>query len=52
MRVGGLSNRSLRAIALKSSEDLNIMRRHGLGGLGTLLRKNLSKLDQFLLRPA
>jgi len=50
MRVGGASNRSLRNIARKSIEDYRIMRRHGLGGVGALLGKNLSKLGQFWQR--
>lgn len=48
MRWGGASNRSLGRLIRKSREDLIALRRHGVGGLGTLLRKNLSKLPQFL----
>lgn len=50
MRVGGASNRSLRNIARKSSEDLRALRRNGVGGIGALVWKNLSKLPQFLRR--
>ena len=50
MRVGGVSNRSVRTIARKSREDLEIMRTHRLGHVHTLLRKNLSKLGQFWVR--
>lgn len=50
MRVGGESNRSLARILLKSREDLRAIRRNGVGGLGTLAWKNLSKLPQFLKR--
>lgn len=50
MRVGGASNRSLRNIVRKSSEDLRALRRNGVGGLGALMWKNLSKLPQFLGR--
>lgn len=50
MRSGGMSNRSLVNIVRKSVEDYRIMRRHGLGGIGTLLMKNFSKLPQFLGR--
>jgi glycosyltransferase len=50
MRVGGVSNRSLRTISRKSLEDLRIMRGHGLGGLPALASKNLSKLGQFWRR--
>lgn len=48
MRLGGESNRSLERIARKSLEDLRIIRRHNLGGVGTLLAKNISKIKQFL----
>lgn len=50
MRVGGMSNRSLSNIVRKSAEDLRALRTHGVGGLGTLAWKNLSKLGQFLHR--
>lgn len=48
MRVGGESNRSLGRILRKSCEDYLAMRRHGVGGVGTLVWKNLSKVKQFL----
>ena len=51
MRVGGASNRSLSNIMRKSREDLDALRRTGVGGLGTLLWKNASKLGQFVVRP-
>jgi glycosyltransferase len=47
MRVGGASNASLRALLRKSREDLTAMRRHGVGGVSTLLLKNLQKIPQF-----
>lgn len=47
MRVGGVSNRSLRNLLRKSREDLRALRHNRAGGLWTLLRKNLSKLPQF-----
>jgi len=50
MRVGGASNRSIPNILRKSTEDLRIMRMHNIGGIPTLLRKNLSKLPQFFLK--
>ena len=50
MRTGGASNRSLDRIIRKSREDYRAMRRHGVGGLGTLLCKNISKLGQFVRR--
>lgn len=48
MRWGGASNRSLARLLRKSREDLLALRRHGIGGVATLLLKNLSKLPQFL----
>ncbi|KAF0284757.1 glycosyltransferase family 2 protein [Spiribacter roseus] len=48
MRVGGESNRSLGHILRKSREDYRAMRRHGVGGIGSLAAKNFSKLEQFL----
>lgn len=51
MRTGGASNRTLGAILRKSREDLDALRRSGVGGIGTLLCKNLRKLPQFLGSP-
>jgi len=50
MRMGGESNRSLRRIMRKSFEDLRAIRNNGVGGLGTLAAKNLSKLSQFTVK--
>lgn len=50
MRVGGESNRSLSRILQKSQEDYTALRRYGVGGIGTLMAKNFSKLEQFLPR--
>ena len=47
MRVGGASNRSLQNIIRKSREDLDALWRTGVGGLGALAWKNVSKLGQF-----
>lgn len=50
MRLGGVSNRSLKAILCKSWEDLDALKRTGVGafgGFGALLWKNLSKIGQF-----
>lgn len=48
MRTGGASNRSLSQIIKKSREDYSIIRSHDLGGVGTLLAKNVRKVGQFL----
>ena len=48
MRLGGASNRSLKNIIQKSREDLDALQRSGVGGVGALVWKNVSKLGQFL----
>ena len=50
MRLGGASNRSLKNVIQKSREDYRALRENRVGGLGTLLCKNFSKLPQFLRR--
>ena len=47
MRTGGVSNRSVKAIVRKSREDLDAIRRAGIGGLRVLAWKNLTKVGQF-----
>ena len=50
MRLGGASNRSLKAITRKTAEDWRALRQTrigALGGVGALVWKNLSKLHQF-----
>jgi glycosyltransferase len=49
MRTGGASNKSLRALFRKSREDLQVLRRNQVGGVGSLLAKNLRKLPQFFV---
>ena len=48
MRVGGASNRTLVQLLRKSREDYLALRRNGIGGVGALLWKNLSKIGQFI----
>jgi len=50
MRAGGVSNRSLSNVIRKSREDLSIVRKNKIGGLGTVLLKNFSKLSQLWYR--
>lgn len=50
MRVGGESNRSLRAILRKSTEDYRALRSNRVGGIATLIGKNVSKVPQFFRR--
>ncbi len=47
MRIGGESNRSLARIIQKSREDYRAIHKNGVGGIGTLASKNLSKIRQF-----
>jgi glycosyltransferase len=47
MRVGGESNKSLKNIWRKSKEDLKAMKKNEIGGVGTLLSKNVRKIPQF-----
>jgi len=51
MRVGGVSNRNLAKIRQKMAEDMLAIRRNGVGGVHTLVLKNLSKVGQFVVRP-
>ena len=49
MRLGGKSNRSLKNIFIKSSEDYKAWKVNGLnGGLHIIFLKNLIKIPQFL----
>ncbi len=48
MRVGGESNKSLKNVLKKSKEDLQAMKNNNIGGVFSLVVKNLSKLQQFV----
>lgn len=50
MRTGGVSNKSLPKIFTKSMEDFRAIRSNHVGGIGTLVWKNLGKLTQFFSR--
>ena len=49
MRLGGASNRSLKNIIQKTKEDYRAIRSNKLGGIFSILRKNTSKIKQFIL---
>ena len=49
MLVGGKSNKNINNIFRKSKEDYIAMKRNNIGGIGTLVSKNLRKLPQFFL---
>lgn len=48
MKAGGTSNNSLRNMVRKSYEDYISIRRNSIGGIATLIAKNLRKLPQFV----
>ena len=48
MRVGGASNKNLANIILKSKEDLRAIKKNNAGNFLTLIKKNLSKIRQFI----
>jgi glycosyltransferase len=51
MTIGGASNKSLKNIFIKSSEDYRAMKMHSLPfSVKTLLMKNFRKLPQFFLK--
>lgn len=47
MRTGGTSNRNIKNIIKKSTEDLRAMKENNIGGYYALVLKNLRKLNQF-----
>ena len=47
MKIGGVSNRSFAHMIRKSREDYRAIRHNKVGGIGTLVGKNLSKISQF-----
>jgi glycosyltransferase len=48
MRTGGVSNRSIKNIIQKSYEDFDALQSTKVGGLFTLLAKNIRKVGQLL----
>ncbi|QWD47620.1 glycosyltransferase [Polynucleobacter paneuropaeus] len=48
MRSGGVSNGSIGGVMRKSYEDYKIIRSNQIGGLKTLVCKNIRKISQFL----
>jgi glycosyltransferase len=47
MDVGGISNNSLKNIILKTKEDYKAIKLNNIGGISTVLFKNLRKISQF-----
>lgn len=50
MSTGGISNKNLKHITLKSYEDFLILKKNKVGSLFTLIAKNIFKLNQFIKR--
>lgn len=50
MRLGGASNRTLKNIIQKTKEDYRAIRSNQVGGIFSILRKNTSKIKQFILK--
>ena len=50
MRLGGASNNSVSNILKKTREDWRAIKSNDVGGVGTLVGKNLRKIPQFLFR--
>jgi len=48
MRVGGISNKNIKNVLIKTLEDYKVIYKNGSGGIITLLRKNTSKIKQFI----
>jgi glycosyltransferase len=47
MKIGGISNSSIKNIIKKSKEDYDIIKKNKVGGIKTLLLKNFQKIKQF-----
>ncbi len=48
MRVGGTSNNSFKNIVQKTKEDFQAIKDNNIGGFGTILLKNITKIKQFI----
>ncbi len=48
MRIGGVSNGSIKSIVKKSKEDYSVIRKYPLWVFGTLIFKNIRKVPQLL----
>jgi glycosyltransferase len=50
MRIGGESNKSIKNILQKSKEDLKAIKKNNIGGIKTIVYKNISKISQFFIK--
>lgn len=49
MRLGGVSNRNIKSIIMKSREDYKALKKNNVGSVFTLIFKNISKIPQFII---
>lgn len=47
MKIGGISNKSIKNLAIKSYEDIKILKKNKIGNFFTIIFKNFSKIKQF-----
>jgi glycosyltransferase len=47
MRVGGISNRNIKNVLKKSIEDFKALKKNHIGGIVTVVKKNIFKMEQF-----
>lgn len=50
MKTGGASNRSFKQLIIKYKEDLKALKSNEIGGIFSLILKNVSKIYQFIYR--
>jgi glycosyltransferase involved in cell wall biosynthesis len=50
MRVGGVSNRSIKNIIQKTKEDYKAITSNNVGNMYSIIKKNTSKIKQFILK--
>jgi glycosyltransferase len=47
MKIGGISNKSIKNLMIKSYEDIKILKKNKIGNFFTIILKNFSKIKQF-----
>jgi glycosyltransferase len=47
MKIGGISNKSIKNLVIKSYEDIKILKKNKIGNFFTIIFKNFSKIKQF-----
>ncbi len=49
MRLGGISNKNISNIIKKTREDIKALKKNNIGGVYTIINKNISKIPQFFI---